>query len=283
MPEFLTNASRQPSDPALDGVDDAALEALLNSYDPSNPDKPIEVPVADAPPEPPVEAAPPVEEAPPAEAPPEEPEIDLAASEKEGDRIAREKLEAALALQQAHSSRLAGEIGYLKQKLESNPRSSEPYQPETQAELDRLTSLEQRLADSENRRIKTEVSQAIESELNSLDGAWSKELATEIAAVAPKYADQIKAARESTDPALARQISKAVGLLVRAEAMQMSWDTKHKALVEKKAATVSAATSAKKAATISGSGAVPTPPPQPKSFADMTADEADAWLKANVR
>jgi dsDNA-specific endonuclease/ATPase MutS2 len=110
-----------------------------------------------------------------------------------------------------------------------------------------------------------------------------QELASEIAVVAPKYADQIKAAQETNDPALARQIATAVATVVKAEAMQMKWQARHESLVKQREAATVDMQKAKKAQTPSGSGSVPTPPPKPKSFADMTASEADAWLRENVR
>ena len=276
---------RQGSDPLLDGMDDATIENLLNQIDPSNPDKPLELPVpVDAVPEPP----PPVEpiEVAPVEATPEpepEPEIDLAASEREGKRIADEALQAKIALLEAHNSRLAGKIGFFEQKLKSIPQATEPYQPESQVEIDRLSAVEQRLEQAETIRVRSEVSQAVNAAVAALDGPWSAELAAEIQVIAPKYADQIQAANESTDPALARQIATAVGLMVKAEATKMKWEASHKDLETRKAASVSATASAKRAAAVSGAGSVAAPPPKPVSFADMTADEADAWLKANVR
>jgi len=215
--------------------------------------------------------------------PPVEPEIDLAASEKEGDRIARELLEAKIAALEAHNSRLAGKLGFVEQKLKVAPVASEPYEPQTQEEVDRLTSLEQRLEQSEARRTRAEVSQAVEQEFAALDGAWSTDYAAEIRAIAPKYQDQIQAAMDTNDPALARQITKAVGLMVKAEVTQARWEASHKDLVARKASTAPAAMAAKKAASVSGSGAVPTPAPKPRSYADMTPSEADAWLRENVR
>lgn len=286
MADFLVTEPKGP-DP-LAGVEDAILEKFLNEFDPSNPDRVLEIDApADAVPEPlpPVEETidPPVEAAPPAAEPEPEPEIDLSASEKEGERIAREALQAKVALLEAHNSRLAGKIGFFEQKLNTIPQATEPYQPETQAEVDRLTSLEQRLDQEKAMRVRAEVSQAVNSAVAELDGTWSTELAPEIQAVVPKYADQIQAARDATDPALARQIATAVGLLVKADAMQMKWETTHKALVERKATTAPATAKAKQAAAASGAGSVPTPAPKQVSFADMTAAEADAWLRENVR
>jgi hypothetical protein len=70
--------------------------------------------------------------------------------------------------------------------------------------------------------------------------------------------------------------------MVKAEASQMKWESSHKSLVEKKASTAAAAVAAKKATTVSASGAVAAAPPKPKTYADMSVSELDAWLKANV-
>jgi len=258
------------------------LEAIMDVLTSGNPLPEEPLPVAT--PEP-IET--PKEEAAPPEAPPEpptvEPEIDLSAVEKEGEKIAREKLEAQLDLVMAHNSRLAGKIGFLEQKLNSAPASSEPYEPQTQQEVDRLTQVEQRLNQAEERRTRSEVSQAIADALGRMDGPWTSELASEIAEVAPKYADQIKAANESTDPELARQIATAVATVVKAEASQMAWQTRHDSLVKQKEAATTDMAKAKKAQTPSGSGGVPPPQTKPKTIADMTSAEADAWLRENVR
>jgi len=182
----------------------------------------------------------------------------------------------------AHNSRLAGKLGFLEQKLNSAPVSSEPYEPQTQQDVDRLTLLEQRLAASESKRNQAEVSQAIAESVGRLDGPWVQDLAAEIAQVAPKYADQIRAAQESNDPELARQIAMAVATVVKAEATQMKWAVRHESMVkQKEAATVDMAR-AKKAQTPSGSGGVPPPQARPKTFADMNVKDLDDWHKTNV-
>ncbi len=283
MPEIFP--TQKGSDPLFADKTAAELDAMLNSMTPEGDIAlPEETPVEPAPPaepEPVVEAAAPEPEV-PADSEPTPDEIEVAASVIEGERLAREKLEAKLAMLEAHNSRLAGKLGFVEQQLKSAPPSTEPYQPETQEELDRLTAVERRLAASDFERAQVRVSQVIESELGALDGTWTTELAEEIAAIAPKYADQIKAVQDSGDPELARQTARAVGLLVKAEATQMRWDVQHKALVEKRASSAPGAISAKKATAPSGSGSVPASAPKPKTVADMTAAEADAWLRENV-
>jgi hypothetical protein len=280
MPE-TTIISSSPDGELFKGKTSEELDKLLNEFSATGSmtieDAPVEAPPAEVPAgEAPVE---PVEPEPPA-AP--EPEVDLAASEKEGDRFAREKLEAQLSLLMAHNSRLAGKLGFLEQKLNSAPAASEPFEPQTQQEVDRLTVLERRLAESESKRNQAEVSQAIAESIGKLDGAWVQDLATEIAVVAPKYADQIKAAQESNDPELARQIATAVATVVKAEATQMKWAARHESMVAQKTAATADMAKAKKAQTPSGSGGVPPPPPKQKEPGSMTADEADKWLRENV-
>lgn len=280
MPE-VTIVSGSPDGKLFDGKTTEELDKLLDEFSATGSMT--------------IEEAPPVE-TPPSESPDEakepgsqveqetkpEPEIDLAASEREGDRISREKLEAQLTLLMAHNSRLAGKLGFLEQKLNSDPVASEPYEPQTQQEVDRLTVLERRLAESESKRNQAEVSQAIAESIGKLDGAWVQDLATEIAVVAPKYADQIKAAQESNDPELARQIATAVATVVKAEATQMKWAARHESMVAQKTAATADMAKAKKAQTPSGSGGVPPPPPKQKEPGSMTADEADKWLRENV-
>jgi hypothetical protein len=256
------------------------LEAVLDNLTgvepapPPAPEQEPEVPVEDEQPDDAPEE--------PSEPTPSSDEVDLSALEREGDKLAREKLEAQLELVMAHNSRLAGKLGFLEQKLNSAPVSSEPYEPQTQQDVDRLTLLERRLEESESKRNQAEVSQAIADSVGRLDGPWVQDLAEEIAAVAPKYADQIRAAQESNDPELARQIATAVATVVKAEATQMKWAVRHEAMVkQKEAATVDMAR-AKRAQTPSGSGGVPPPQSRPKTFADMNAKELDDWLKTNV-
>ena len=256
------------------------LEAVLNGLTGEEVPAVIASELEPEPPEPETPVSVPDEPIPPPA--PESGEADLSASEREGDKIAREKLEAQLALVMAHNSRLAGKLGFLEQKLNSAPVPSEPYEPQTQQDVDRLTLLEQRLAASESKRNQAEVSQAIADSVGKLDGPWVQDLAAEIAQVAPKYADQIRAAQECNDPELARQISTAVATVVKAEATQMKWAARHEYMVkQKEAATVDMAR-AKKSQTPSGSGGVPPPQARPKTFADMNAKELDDWLRTNV-
>jgi hypothetical protein len=280
MPE-VTIVSGSPDGKLFDGKTTEELDKLLDEFSATGSMT--------------IEEAPPVE-TPPSESPDEakepgsqveqetkpEPEIDLAASEREGDRISREKLEAQLTLLMAHNSRLAGKLGFLEQKLNSDPVASEPYEPQTQQEVDRLTQLEQRVAQSEAHRLQSEVSQAVSEAIGRLDGPWVQEFASEIASVAPKYADQIKSAQESTDPELARQTAVAVATMVRAEVTQMKWQSNHAALVEKKTAATADLAKAKKAQAPSGSGGVPPAPAKTKEYKDMTVEEADKWLRENV-
>jgi len=259
--------SNEELEAVLDGLVGAEPTSAPQPSEPESPEEPAQ-------PEPAPES--------PSEPVPSSDEIDLTAFEREGDKLAREKLEAQLALVMAHNSRLAGKLGFLEQKLNSAPVSSEPYEPQTQQDVDRLTLLEQRLAASESKRNQAEVSQAIAESVGRLDGPWVQDLAAEIAQVAPKYADQIRAAQESNDPELARQIAMAVATVVKAEATQMKWAVRHESMVkQKEAATVDMAR-AKKAQTPSGSGGVPPPQARPKTFADMNVKDLDDWLKTNV-
>ena len=269
-----------PGSKEFGSMSNEELEAVLDNLTgvepapPPAPEQEPEVPVEDEQPDDAPEE--------PSEPTPSSDEVDLSALEREGDKLAREKLEAQLELVMAHNSRLAGKLGFLEQKLNSAPVSSEPYEPQTQQDVDRLTLLERRLEESESKRNQTEVSQAIADSVGRLDGPWVQDLAEEIAAVAPKYADQIRAAQESNDPELARQIATAVATVVKAEATQMKWAVRHEAMVkQKEAATVDMAR-AKRAQTPSGSGGVPPPQSRPKTFADMNAKELDDWLKTNV-
>jgi hypothetical protein len=207
-------------------------------------------------------------------------ETDAAAIEAEGERIERERLQAALALQQAHSSRLAGEIGHLRKQLEAIPKASEPFEPQSPEEMDRLSRLEQAFSDSEARRGRIEVAQAVESAISVLDVAdVVGPIQAEISQVAPKYKEQFEAARQVTDPGLARQMADAIGRSVIADAKELAWTNRRKTLLEKQAAQAKDLVARKKAATVSGSGTTSTSRPAPKTYDQMTSEELDAEME----
>lgn len=274
MPDFIV-----PSDSGkmFDEKSIEELEQMLDTGVFETP-KPPEEPPAESVPSP---AEP--EPAPAAEAAPEpeqEPEIDEAKIQAELEAARREKLEAALAAQQAHASRLAGEIGYLKEKLKAvESRPSEPYRPDTEAEIDRLAELERRQAELEATEKARAVAQAVGQSLAITDANTLAELKAELEAVVPKYEEQFQALLAMDNPNLARQAAEAIRRSVLADAKELKWQNRHKEFTEKRAATVPESVKAKRAATVSASGAVPAPPPKPKTYADMSSDELDRLLR----
>jgi hypothetical protein len=213
------------------------------------------------------------------EPPPAEVEVDLAAVDAEGERIKREKMEADLAFQKAHASRLAGEIGYLREQLKSVPRTaSDSYEPSTPEEQDRLSRLEHAFLESENRRTQLEVAQAAESALNALDVPELTSIQAEIGEVVTKYREQFASVKEVNDPALARQLADAIGRSVIADAKELAWTNRRKALEEKRTVQQTALAARKKASAVSGGGATPGPRPAPKTYDQMTAAELDAEM-----
>ncbi len=271
--------------PGVDSKSDEELDALMAQI---KPDMTLDIPVD--PEAPPVEQPAPVEET--VEASPETPEEtseaepeeeDPAALEAEGHRLQLEKLQAALELQQAHSSRLAGEIGYLKEQQKVRPRPSEPsYVEETETGAEATPEVLRRIERIETYQVQAEVSQAIALGSVGLDEPEARGLREEIISVAPRYKDQMDIVFGLTDSNLARQMSEALTRSILADAKEARWQARHQVLVERKAATASVSAGNKRAATVSASGGVSAPPPKPKALSDLTADEADQWLKENV-
>lgn len=278
----------------MSGVDYSKMsEAEIDAALAANAAEPQVIADTPAPPQPkaeepaPKETAPPAEEPPPQEepvpsepeeAPPSTDEIDLKAVEEEGQKIEREKWQAQLALQQAHSSRLAGELGFLRKQLESRPTATEHYQPESPEEENRLVRVERELQAEKSARIRGEVAQAIREGILALDAPELQTIQKELAEAAPKYREQLTAASEMTDPATARQIAEAVGRSMIADAKELAWSNRRKALEEKKASQTEALRARKRAASVSGGGAASTARPAPKTYEQMT----DAELAAEM-
>ena len=259
-----------------ENLSEAELDALFAKGE-GFASEPTPEPVA---PEPTPEPEPtPVEPEPSAE-PITEPEPEPAVEPVDEEaKIKQEQFEAKLRLQEAHASRMAGEIGFLREQLKSRPLPSEPYEPQSEADIDRLTQLERRFQESEAHRTQIEVAQAVESAVNALDVAEViQSIQAEITAVAPKYAEQLNAARQVSDPVLARQLADAVCRSVIADAKEMAWTNRRKSLEEKKAVQARELTARKKSATVSGGGAVSATRPAAKPYDEMTPSELDAEM-----
>jgi hypothetical protein len=270
------------------GKTDEELEQLLAGLT-ENDQLATEVPVEI--PEPPPQKAvpaevPPVQEATPETAPeptsaepPELTDAELAAMEAKAES---EKLKAQLQLLTAHSSRLAGEIGFLKQQKTSQP-SPEPYQPETEAEISQLTALQREVHELKQQQTRAAVERALAEGLAPIEAMPDMSRLVEYTKdIAPRYAQQFNDAREVSDPNLARQMATAIALTIRAEALEAEAKAKRTGLEQRRAESSANLKKAKTAATISASGAVPAPTPKQKDFRDMTAEEADRWLRENV-
>lgn len=263
------------------------LEAQLAALTPEDfKEKPEEATAPE--PEAPVEEAP-AEEAPAEEAAAEEPVEEEVAPEEEAENLAAERLaiemeqlKAKYDLQMAHNARLAGQIGHLleQQKIAS---SRPPESFDTDAEPDAVQpSLVRDVQDLKSRFIQAEVSQAIALGSVALDEPEAREMREEIITVAANYKDQLESVFAMTDPDMARQMSEALSRSILADAKEARWQARHASLQEKKAATVPESVLRKRAQTPSGSGGVPPPSPRPKALKDLSAEEADAWLRQNV-
>lgn len=267
------------------GIGDLSNDELEKILDAVLPDGSIPAPEPTPSPAPEPPPAEPEPEATPEATPESEPDIEAeaAAHAAEGERIRNEKLQADLEFQRAHASRLAGEIGHLRKQIETIQRPSEPYEPQSEAELDRLSQLEARLERSESERLRAEVAQAVESAINALDSPSIADIDSQLAEVIPKYKGEFEAAQAMQDPNMARQMATAVGRSIIAEAMELKWQQDHAKFAEMKAASTAGNAKAKKDAAPSASGAVPPPAQKPKTIADWSPSELDAWMKENLR
>lgn len=234
-------------------------------------DEPTEEPKEEPEPEPTPEPEP---EAPAAEAPPE-PEPDLSELEKQERELKERRLLEQLELLQAHNSRLAGKLGFLENKLKEVKPAAEPeYRPDPEAEPE-VERLKREFQTLREEREAEKRAQALAEEAAAARARYaeSKYTPEEIAAAAEKFAPMWQEALDAADTNSARELARAVMARVSTEIETTRLAAKIKAARELKATSESKRAEVKKAATISGSGAAPTPPSRPKRPDEMTPDE----------
>jgi len=288
-------------DPRLADRSNEELEALLET---AQPDGTITMPTPELVPEAgPVEAEAPVEEvaAPEEAAPVEQPE-EQAAPEPEPnveDETWRKRYEKA----QAHAARLAGKLGYAEQRLKAMsgqaPADSVPADDTSDAmygdgdaSVLAIQLEELRLAREEDQRRLALLEDQTDARLRAQADARAAERARQLFVavdddvkneVLQAHADEIREIEQVSDPERRGALAMEIVHRMSSEAnIFQSNRNAERAQVQRTAATADLAR-AKKAQAPSGSGGVPSPPPAPKSYADMSVSEADAWLKENVR
>ena len=261
----------------LEAMDNSQLEALLAGLPPPGSPPPQEAVPEEEPPAP-VEDAPvaPAVEEPPAE--PAEPEVDPIQDFRQQWDAERRALEAKIELQMAHNSRLAGELGFLKNQPPPRPEPDRPDafdgQPDPRADeaLSRLDKLE---ADVRNRNRWDGINQEI-AVVRQLDLDAIKD---DLPIAAQKFQSDIQILQDTVDPEAARLMTRRVLNAVIAEAERMKDGRDRQARIEKRAATVTDMAKVKKIGTISASGGTPAPPSKAKATSEMSVKELDSLLK----
>lgn len=232
-----------------------------------------------------------------AAAPEAEPEPLDVAAELARERLEREKLSAKLELQQAHNSRLAGEIGFLKNKKPAHARpepSDEPdayaldgrsEPPEANADVrERLERLEGRIA---SEAVQEATQEAVLSAMNDLtssvkDDKERAELDRHIKALTPRYAKDWKAAVGATDPEIAGALARGTIMNIIADAKIARLDETRDAARQERANAATALRRSKLSAAPTRTTGAPSQASRPRAKTpdDMTEQEADAALAA---
>lgn len=307
----------------FDGMDDAALDDAIDSRLEGRP------PAPPAPPEK-KEAAAPADEPPPADDDEqvgdeidkdalrkeerEDEEIDAAAADTnepgksaeapakerptdpdiERLRLDLEQRDAKLAKQEAHSARLAGELGHIKNLIRGQQprRRAEPsISDELATDLDEFgdgqarSALEERLQRLEDQMARSAISAAIGEVIAELDARPDvPEYLKEIAVIAPRYKDDMDSAYSAPDVDSARKLARAAVLGMIADAKEASWQARHEEAERKRTETDAALRVKKRAAGLPSSSA-PAPKTQrkPRTVDDLTDDQLDDLIDSRLR
>lgn len=265
-------------------VDD--LDAIMRGMPPPALEAPEAAPDATGDPEPAAAEAP---EAAEIEQPAQEEEIPPAEPEPDWRALAEERA-AKLEEAQQHAARLAGAKGHferLAKKLadargveiedasdgeeygnhgwEIKSLRGELAEVRTEQQRQRLLEQDRQMMDEEYARVAGRIDDAL---LRSTAARHREEYADVVAELDPDVR-ALKAralitsvVSEASGAQLQQQLDRLSGMRTAATARNISL---------------------KRAQTISGSGGVPPPPPRAPAAADLTAEEADAWLRENVR
>jgi hypothetical protein len=210
-------------------------------------------------------------------------EAELRSLEQKERELREKRLQEQLDLMQAHNSRLAGEIGFLKGRLKdrpTRPEREETPEIESEPELDRLRSEIYKINEerSAEKRANAIAEEAAVWRARYTEAKYTPE---EVSAAAEKYSKLWQEALDSSDVNSAREIARAVMARVSTEIEERRLENALKAAREKKAESEKRRTETKKSASISATGAIPTPPKKEKTPEDMTPEELarELWGK----
>lgn len=196
-----------------------------------------------------------------------------------------------------HNSRLAGKLGYLESRKAAEPgaAAAEPeYNPDPHADdpnwgesfderIRRIEEEQDAVRQAHAAREQDQVRQVDQRIVQHATRLMAPIDADIKATVFQAHADEIQEIENYTDPR--ERETAALEVIQRAslEAQVFQMGRNQERAAAAKQASTAANYRAKVAQTVSGSGGVPSPPPRPKSVKDMSGDEADQWLRENVR
>lgn len=289
---------------AFDGIEDDALESMLDTAvetgeipeppeekeaEPAPADTEQEMEEAQSDEEAPVEQEAKPTEEPKAEEPKEE-DLDPVQRRineiEERHRLELDQRDAKLELQMAHGSRLAGQIGELKKRLEQPPARPE-HMPEDESvayENDRLARIERTLAALSGQRQADDVDLAVKSSLQEvvMSRPELQQLSDEVAEVVPRYAQEWQAALDSTDAGVARTLARAVAVAIVADAKMLKYDKDREAAKKQEVELTDKLKEAKKRAAPTVSTPSSTTRPAAKTVSDLSDDELDDLIDAKL-
>lgn len=207
--------------------------------------------------------------------------------DRETLRVELERRDAALKLQQAHGSRLAGQIGYLQQELEKMKQSP------SRAEMSDLDSddvsvverLQREVASIRESKVAEDVDRAIAEATSVLSSnpdlqGFEK---SEYEALLTPYAQYWQDALASKDPATARLLASAVSANLVADAKVLRLKKQAEAIRAKKTVQVEETRNRKLASGVVKSS-TPSPSKRPaKSFEELSEADQDRILDAILR
>jgi hypothetical protein len=124
-------------------------------------------------------------------------------------------------------------------------------------------ALERRLADEYSRRVA------------GIDPAV-------LASVGAKYRGDLELVHQQTDPRDFETEMRGWLSRVAYESNEVALQQRTQAMQAKRSASTAARAAQVRDASVSASGSVPAPPPQPRTIADLSVEELDSWLKTNV-
>lgn len=195
------------------------------------------------------------------------------------NRLRQSEEQAFRAKMEAHNSRLAGQIGYLKDQLKrAQPEGRDPYGDDAPSEVSQLRAeLAELRAERQAGGNSQAVAAAIQHETAQFISEWddSDDFQAEMAAVIPKYAERFNRSMQAGSDEEARANAREVLAYVQRDAMRLKISSAKKAAAERNKANSKAMRNKKKvsASASSASRANTAPRKSPKTPATATKEE----------